>query len=144
MSPQLAERVTFVNRVTHQKALGFYRDADIFVYPSIFESFAIPPVEAMAAGVPVVASRVGGMQETIEHERTGLLVEREDPAALASALRRLIDDPALRRSFGDAGARAATRFSWERVTASLESAYGSLLGAGAAPARRSPDLLESA
>ena len=144
MSPQLAERVTFVDRVSHQEALGFYRDADIFVYPSIFESFAIPPVEAMAAGLPVVASRVGGMQETIEDQRTGLLVEREDPAALASALHRLIDDPTLRRKFGDAGARAAMRFSWEKVTASLESAYDSLLVAGAAAPRRPPDLLESA
>ena len=67
------------------EALRYYDDADIFVYPSIFESFAIPPVEAMAAGLPVVASRVGGMQETIVHEHTGLLVAREDPDALASA-----------------------------------------------------------
>ncbi len=85
MSNAVAERVTFITRVSHVEALRYYDDADIFVYPSIFESFAIPPVEAMAAGLPVVASRVGGMQETIVHEQTGLLVAREDPDALASA-----------------------------------------------------------
>ena len=93
MSTAVAERVSFVDRVSHAEALRFFETADIFVYPSIFESFAIPPVEAMAAGVPVVASRTGGMKETIVDRKTGLLVEREDPAALAAALVELIEDP---------------------------------------------------
>jgi glycosyltransferase involved in cell wall biosynthesis len=128
MSEAAAERVTFVNRVTHDETLRYYEDADIFVYPSIFESFAIPPVEAMAAGVPVVATRVGGMQETIVEEQTGLFVDREDPAALAAALMRLIEDPGLRRSLGEAGpVRVAKMFSWPRIVAELEAAFSALL-----------------
>jgi len=128
MSNAVAERVTFMTRVSHEDALRYYEDADIFVYPSLFESFAIPPVEAMAAGLPVVASRVGGMQETIVHEQTGLLVPREDPGALASALTRLIEDSERRRSFGEAGAVRATMFSWSTVTAAVEDAFTALLG----------------
>jgi spore coat protein SA len=129
MSGAVAERVTFIDRVSHDAALEYYRHADIFVYPSLFESFAIPPVEAMAAGVPVVASRVGGMQETIVHEGTGILVEREDPSALAAALVRLIEDPGLRQSLGAAGAaRAAAMFAWPRIVADVEAAYRGLLG----------------
>jgi glycosyltransferase involved in cell wall biosynthesis len=128
MSEAVAERVTFVNRVTHDETLRYYDSADVFVYPSIFESFAIPPVEAMAAGVPVVATRVGGMQETIVEEQTGLFVDREDPAALAAALMRLIEDPGLRRSLGEAGpVRAAKMFSWPRIVTELEAAFSSVL-----------------
>jgi glycosyltransferase involved in cell wall biosynthesis len=124
MSDAVAERVTFVNRVSHSETLRYYDNADIFVYPSIFESFAIPPVEAMAAGVPVVATRVGGMQETIVHEQTGLLVEREDAKTLAAAIGRLIEDPGLRRSLGEEGrVRAAEMFSWPRIVAGVEAAF---------------------
>jgi glycosyltransferase involved in cell wall biosynthesis len=142
MSEDVSQRVHFVSRVSHDEALRFYEDADIFVYPSIFESFAIPPVEAMAAGVPVVASRVGGMQETIVDERTGLFVDREDPAALAAALRRLIEDPRLRRSLGDAGSvRAAEMFSWPRIVADVEAAFSAILERPTAAAGRSVELV---
>ena len=128
MSEAVRQRVTFVDRISHDDVLRQYASADIFVYPSIFESFAIPPVEAMAAGIPVVASRVGGMQETIVEGQTGLFVEREDPGALSAALKRLIDDPDLRRSFGDAGrARAAEMFSWAKISGDVEAAFAGLL-----------------
>ena len=131
MSPAVAERVTFVDRVPHAEALRFYRDADIFVYPSLFESFAIPPVEAMAAGLPVVASSVGGMRETIVHEGRGfssrvtmrLSWRPRSPASRCS-----------RRSTSAGGRHGAVRaelFSSERVTTDVESAFGSLLDASA-------------
>ena len=129
LSEQAARRVTFVGRVEHDETEAFYRDADIFVYPSLFESFAIPPVEAMAAGIPVVASRVGGMTETIVHEETGLLVEREDATALAAALRRLIEDPGLRESFGESGRERAAHFSWPRIAGDVEDAFVGLVEA---------------
>jgi glycosyltransferase involved in cell wall biosynthesis len=131
-----ARRVTFVGRIEHGDADSYYRDADIFVFPSIFESFAIPPVEALAAGLPVVASRVGGMRETIIHGETGFLVEREDPVALAAALRLLIDDGGLRRAFGEAGRNRADLFSWRRIAADVETAVTGL--APAASARPQP------
>jgi glycosyltransferase involved in cell wall biosynthesis len=128
MSPEVGERITFVGRIPHAETRRYYSSADLFVYPSIFESFAIPPVEAMAAGVPVIASRIGGMQETVVHERTGLFVEREDPDALAAAIKRVIDDRELRRSLGEAGpARAAELFSWEAIASDVETTFERLV-----------------
>ena len=140
MSPAVAERVTFLDRVPHSEALRFYRDADIFVYPSLFESFAIPPVEAMAAGLPVVASSVGGMRETIVDGGTGLSVPAGDAASLATAIARLIDDPALRRSLGASGTeRAAAMYSWNKITQDVEDAFTSLLGR-VSPAPTAPEV----
>jgi glycosyltransferase involved in cell wall biosynthesis len=140
LTEEAASKVTFVGRVEHADTLEYYDDADIFVFPSIFESFAIPPVEAMAAGLPVVASRVGGMKETIVHERTGLLVQREDPAELARALRTLIGDAELRRTFGEAGrTRAAELYSWPRVVEEVETAFETLVRGGSVPSRRPTD-----
>lgn len=85
--------------------------ASIFVLSSRSEGFPISVLEAMAAGLPVVASDVGGVSEQVEHGVTGLLVPRGDAVALASALQGLIDDPELRRRMGEAGhARAARLF----------------------------------
>ena len=121
MSPQLASRVTLTGRIDHSETAAWYDAAEIFVFPSIFESFGIPPLEAMAAGLPVVAARAGGTVETVVDGVTGLLVDREDPRALAAALTRLLDDPELRRTFGTAGrARAAEVFSWSSVTSTFE------------------------
>jgi glycosyltransferase involved in cell wall biosynthesis len=128
VSPAVAERIAFVGRIPHAETLRHYDSTDLLVYPSIFESFAIPPVEAMAAGVPVVASRVGGMQETIVDEQTGLFVERDDPAALADAILRLAQDGALRRSFGEAGRRRVEElYAWPRIVDAVETAYAGLV-----------------
>jgi glycosyltransferase involved in cell wall biosynthesis len=128
MSAAVAERVVFVDRIPHAETQRYYVAADVFVYPSIFESFAIPPVEAMAAGVPVIASRIGGMQETVVHERTGLFVEREDPDALAAAIKRMIEDRELRHRLGEAGSvRAAELFSWEAIASDVETSLEGLV-----------------
>jgi len=94
-----------------------YAAADIAVVPSVcHESFGIVAVEAMAAGVPVVASRVGGLQEIVVHGRTGLLFERGNAADLAAALRVLLRDPALRKKLGQAGRRRfRERYTWDEV-----------------------------
>ena len=116
LSPQALERVRFTGRVGHEEAVAAYREADLFVFPSMFESFGIPPVEAMGAGLPVVATAVGGVTETIRHRETGLLVESGDVDALTEALEELIVNPELRRSLAAAGQRrAAELFSWDSV-----------------------------
>ena len=121
MSPELAARVTLTGRIDHSETASYYDAADIFVFPSIFESFGIPPLEAMAAGLPVVAARSGGTSETVVDGVTGFLVDREDAPALAAALVRLIRDPKLRRTLGDAGrSRVAEVFSWTSVTDAVE------------------------
>lgn len=127
----LADRVTF---------LGFQRDpfshmraADIFVLSSRWEGFGNVLVEAMAMGTPVVSTDCPhGPAEIIADGKTGLLVPTGQPEALAAALQRLIDDPALRQSLGQAGQARARDFSAERVGA----AYAAHFRAVAAKAAR--------
>ena len=122
LTPGARERVRFVGGVPYEEAAAFYRDADIFVFPSIFEAFPIPPIEAMAEGLPVVASAVGGTVESVRHDETGLLVRRGDQEGLTSALRRLIQDQSLRETLGAAGRRRAqTHFSWDSICDAFEA-----------------------
>ena len=88
MPPEVAERVTFHGWVGHRPQLiEHYYQGDIFVLPSICnDSFGIPVVEAMAAGAPVVASRSGGVVETVKDRETGFIVEKNDAQQVAQAL----------------------------------------------------------
>lgn len=91
---------------------------DVFVHASMAEPFGIVIVEAMAAGVPVVATRGGGVDEIVEHERNGLLVSFGDDAGIASAVERLLDDPSLSARLVDEARRAATSvFTVENMAA---------------------------
>lgn len=115
---------------------GFRKDvpellsqAAVSVLPSLSEGLSNSLLESMAAGVPVVATRVGGNPEVIEHEVTGLLVPARDSAALAAAIRRLLEDKDLAASFGQAGIqRVARLFSIERSVRETEHLYQKLLG----------------
>jgi glycosyltransferase involved in cell wall biosynthesis len=121
LSPELAERTEFAGRVDHERTAAYYRSADVFVFPSIFEAMQIPPIVAMAAGLPVIGARAGGTVESVVDGETGLLVERDAPAELARAVRELLGDPERRAALGAAGRRrAAEVFSWPSVAAELE------------------------
>ncbi|HZW32276.1 MAG TPA: glycosyltransferase family 4 protein [Isosphaeraceae bacterium] len=110
-----------------------YRAADICLVPTIAqEGLSRTSVEAMAAGIPVVASRIGGLPFTVSDGTTGLLCEPGDPADLARQIARLLDDPPLRRTMGLAGRRRFEEaFTWESV---IESYYRPLLARRAAGA----------
>jgi glycosyltransferase involved in cell wall biosynthesis len=101
---------------------------DVFALPSRLEGLGVAALEAMARGRPVVASAVGGLAETVVSEATGLLVPPEDPAALAAALARLIEDPTLARRLGAAGAkRVAEHFRAEQMVGAYEALYREIL-----------------
>lgn len=101
---------------------------DVFILPSRSEGLGVAALEAMAAGRAIVASRVGGLAEAVSDEHTGLLVPPGDPDALASALTRLLRDPALRARLASAGpARVARNFGAEQLVAAYEDLYFELL-----------------
>jgi glycosyltransferase involved in cell wall biosynthesis len=89
---------------------------DVFAFPSLFEGLCLAVIEAQAAGVPVVATPVGGIRETVVDGETGLLVPPRDPAALAAAIRRLLDDRDLaRRLAGEARRRVRETYSEQHM-----------------------------
>jgi glycosyltransferase involved in cell wall biosynthesis len=89
---------------------------DVFAFPSLFEGLCLAVIEAQAAGVPVVATPVGGIRETVVDGETGLLVPTRNPAALAAAIRRLLEDrPAAEAMAAEARRRVRERFSVERL-----------------------------
>ncbi len=125
------DRVELLGRVEHQQVPALLRSADVVVCTPWYEPFGIVPLEAMACGVPVVASAVGGLVDTVVDGRTGLHVPPRRPDLLAEALRSLLADPARLRSFGQAGVRRVRRrYGWDRIARSTLEAYA----AASAPA----------
>jgi glycosyltransferase involved in cell wall biosynthesis len=122
----IADRVDFLGHRDDVPTL--LAEADLFVLPSRSEAFPNAVVEAMAAGLPVVASGVGGLLELVESGRTGVLVAPDDPRALADAIEDLVNDPSRARSLGDAARRTiAEHYSFERMVHAFEDLYRSLL-----------------
>lgn len=117
-------QVSFLGRRGRQALCLHYSAADVFVTTPWYEPFGITPVEAMACGIPVVGSDVGGIRSTVVDGSTGLLVPPRDPAALAQALATLAADALLRRRMGQAGRiRAQRSYTWQHVCNGLALAY---------------------
>src|SRR5207249_6151689 len=120
----------------HVHFLGFRLDAraivgslDVLVVPSLSEGMPLVILEAMNAGVPVVASAVGGISEQICHQREGLLIPPEDAMALAEALLHLLQNPTWMRQLGKAGRqRAFSQFSFTAMVQQTENVYRTILG----------------
>lgn len=114
----ITEAVRFVSGVTDERIVELYAEAELAVVPSLYEGFSLPAIEAMAAGVPVVATTGGAIPEVVGRDgTTAALVPPGDGGALAAEILSLLADPARRASVGEAGRRRAVeRYSW-RVTA---------------------------
>ncbi len=130
-SLRLGDRVTFIGRRDRKELRDLYGAADIFVSTPWYEPFGITPVEAMACGVPVIGSAVGGIKSTVADGETGYLVPPRDPEALADRMARCYEQPGLLPVLGRlAERRAKTLFTWDRVTQLLESVYDEVLEPG--------------
>jgi alpha-1,3-rhamnosyl/mannosyltransferase len=112
-SSDLAGRVLFTGYVSETDLRDLYSSCRVFVYPSLYEGFGLPPLEAMACGAAVVASDIGSHREVLGH--AARLVEATDETALAGQLARLLRDEDARRALGAAGRRRAAEFSWARA-----------------------------
>jgi D-inositol-3-phosphate glycosyltransferase len=123
----IAGNVIFQDAVSHGRLPLYYNAADVCVVPSYYESFGLVALEAMACGVPVVASRVGGLRETVQDGRTGYLVPWRCPEPFAERLELLLANEPLRRSLGRMARSAVERFRWAEVATRVENVYHELV-----------------
>jgi glycosyltransferase involved in cell wall biosynthesis/phosphoheptose isomerase len=120
----VADRVVLRGRVERERLPALMRSADAIVSVPWYEPFGIVPLEAMACGVPVIATAVGGMIDSVVDGRTGVHVPPRDPERLAEAASTLLADPARCRAYGEAGvARARRLYDWRRVGAQALDVY---------------------
>jgi glycosyltransferase involved in cell wall biosynthesis len=124
----LQSRVTFTGRLSTEELVRRYNKAEILVSPSVYEGFGLPAAEAMACGVPVVATTAGAFPEVVADGETGWLVAPGDAHALAGAIKRLMADPAERKRMGDAGRRRMQeRFTWRETARKTVALYEEIL-----------------
>jgi D-inositol-3-phosphate glycosyltransferase len=126
----VADRLVLRGRVGRDAMPALLRSADAVVCAPWYEPFGIVPLEAMACGVPVVATAVGGQIDSVVHEATGVHVPPRDPPALAAALRDLLADPARRAELGAEGSRRARRlYGFDRIAAATREVYEAIAAA---------------
>jgi glycosyltransferase involved in cell wall biosynthesis len=125
----LASAVTCVSGISDEELAALYAESQVAVVPSLYEGFSLPAIEAMACGVPLVATTGGALPEVVGREGdTGMLVEPDDPEALASGIRRVLDEPDLARRLGEGGRRRVLgRFTWAATAQGTAEQYGILL-----------------
>jgi phosphatidylinositol alpha-mannosyltransferase len=128
---ELRARVLMLGHVPNADLHGIHAACDVFLAPNVGgESFGVILIEAMAAGLPVVASDIPGFDEVIEHREHGLLVPARDPEALAAAAGRVLDDPTLAARLAAGGRERAAAFDWHVIVARLETIYGDAVASG--------------
>ncbi|MEU3647361.1 glycosyltransferase [Lentzea sp. NPDC034063] len=129
----VADRVTFTGPLRQSELPALLRSADVVACTPWHGSFGVTALEAMACGVPVVVTAVGGLVDAVVDEQTGVRVPPQDPQAIAEALRALLRNATRRKSLGAAGQeKIRARYSWDRVAAELVRVYADVI-------RPSPD-----
>ncbi|MBN1993929.1 MAG: glycosyltransferase family 4 protein [Anaerolineae bacterium] len=124
----LEGRVHFPGFIPDADLPALYSAAILFVYPSLYEGFGLPLLEAMACGTPVIASNQSSLPEVVG--QAGLLVDPYDVAALAAAMSNILADPNLRQTLAQAGQVQAKKFTWEKTATRLLALYHQLLPGG--------------
>jgi glycogen synthase len=126
----VGDRVTFVGRLPRAQLRAEYAQARLFVLASHFDAFPFVVLEAMAASLPVIATRVGAIPEILEDGRTGQIVPPGEPTALAEAMAVLLQDPERAARLGTAGRRRAEEYAWDRIVPRYLALVSEILEAG--------------
>jgi glycosyltransferase involved in cell wall biosynthesis len=121
----LQERVCFMGFVDEVDLPALYRTAAVFAFPSLYEGFGLPPLEALACGVPVVTSNASSLPEVVGD--AGLMVDPMDVQGLAAALACALADPAWRAEAVTRGTQRAAQFTWQRAAQQLLAVYEQVL-----------------
>jgi glycosyltransferase involved in cell wall biosynthesis len=121
---QLEDRVHFVGRVSSEDLLYLYNAAELLAHPAFYEGFGLPPLEAMACGLPVVVSNVSSLPEVVGD--AGILIDPHDVDELTVAMWRVLNDDEIRHEMQENGLRQAARFSWERAARETVQIYRSV------------------
>jgi glycosyltransferase involved in cell wall biosynthesis len=116
-------RVEFTGRLGTEQMADRYRSASVVLNPSLVDNAPVSLLEALASGVPVVTTDVGGIPFVVENGRTALLVPPGDPASMAAAVRRVLSEPGLARTLRSEGLADVTRHSWSHVRELLGGIY---------------------
>ena len=122
---QLHKHVRFFGFVPDKTLAVLYRLASVFVFPSLYEGFGLPPLEAMASGTPVITSNVSSLPEVVGD--AALLIDPYDASAIAAAMRQVLTEPALREDLRRRGLQRVREFSWERSVRRVREIYGEVL-----------------
>jgi len=127
----IQERVVFHGWISNSMVPRYYKSADICVFPSRHEPFGIVSLEAMASGIPIIASNVGGFREIISNGKNGILFKSEDADALSKAILFLYQDVSLRKKISHNALKTVIEYDWDNIAERYVSVYRCLCGARA-------------
>jgi glycosyltransferase involved in cell wall biosynthesis len=122
---KLQDQIRFTGYVDDADLPALYSAAEAFIYPSFYEGFGLPPLEAMACGAPVITSDVSSLPEVVG--KAGLTHAPKDTRALTEAMAKLLEDETAREHFRREGLKQAAKFSWERAARETQSIYNEVL-----------------
>jgi glycosyltransferase involved in cell wall biosynthesis len=123
----LTNAVIFTGRVDNENMPALYRKAQVMINPSLVDNMPNSVLEALASGIPVVSTNVGGVPYVVEHDKTALLVPPQDPQAMATAILALLNDPAKAHRIREAGIQSVQQYSWPKVRSLLLRVYERVL-----------------
>ncbi len=116
----IEDHIVFHGRVSESVLRNLYKNADLFVFPSLWEGFGIVLAEAMSYGLPIVTTNAGAIPYLVKDGRNGFLVPPQDPEELARSIEMLVASPELMADFGEANRKVAAEFSWEKSFEKIE------------------------
>ena len=121
----IGDRVRLIGYVNDDELRALYSSCRAFIYPSLYEGFGLPPLEALACGAPVIASRIAALEETMGD--AAMLVDPLDVHSLVAAITDVFENEKQRKKLIAAGPAHAARFSWEKAAQSTYEVYQNVL-----------------